>query len=198
MGVKIHESAEVSEKANIGDGTSVWNHSQVREDAVIGKDCNIGKNVYIDLGVIIGNRCKIQNNVSVYHGVTIEDDVFLGPSMVFTNDLYPRAFIWDDSKVAKTLVKKGASIGANATIICGERIIGRYALVAAGSVVTKDVPDYGLVLGNPAKLVGFVCKCAKRLEKQSVLDDEIIMRCSGCDETIKIPKKDYDRLSEKR
>jgi UDP-2-acetamido-3-amino-2,3-dideoxy-glucuronate N-acetyltransferase len=158
-----HETAEVHDKANVGENTKIWNHAQVREDAVIGKNCNFGKNVYIDFGVRIGDNVKIQNNVSVWHGVTIENDVFIGPSVVFTNDLRPRAFIWNPERVAKTTIKQGASIGANATIICGERTIGKYAMVGAGSVVTKDVPDYGLVIGNPARLVGYVCVCGQKL-----------------------------------
>ncbi len=162
--VKIHESAEVSEKAKIGEGTSIWHQAQVRENAVIGKDCNIGKGVYIDSGVKIGDACKIQNYVSVYHGVEIEDDVFVGPSATFTNDFRPRAFIWNEEKVGKTLVKKGASIGANSTIVCGVEI-GEYAMVGAGSVVTKDVPPFGLVYGNPAKLCGKVNKEGEVIER---------------------------------
>ena len=161
MSVYIHETAEVSELAQIGDGTKIWNLVQVREESVIGKNCILSKNVYIDKGVQIGNGVKIQNNVNVYHGVTIEDDVFLGPSMTFTNDLHPRAFN-NDWKVTDTLVKKGAAIGANATIVCGN-VIGRYAMVGAGSVVTKDVLDYALVAGNPAKQIGWVCKCGEKL-----------------------------------
>jgi UDP-2-acetamido-3-amino-2,3-dideoxy-glucuronate N-acetyltransferase len=199
MGVKIHTSAEVSEKAKIGENTAIWNHSQIREDSVIGENCNIGKNVYVDFDVKIGNNVKIQNNVSVYRGVIIEDDVFLGPSMVFTNDLYPRSFRWESGQIMKTLVKKGASIGANATIICGDRVIGRYAMVAAGSVVTKNIPDYGLVVGNPARLVGFVCKCGRKAEKVVVDEREVgideknvvMMKCNHCNETFEIPKQDY-------
>lgn len=161
MPVYVHETAEVSEEAFIGDGTKVWNHAQVRENASIGKHCIISKNVYVDAGVAIGNCVKIQNNVNLYHGVTVEDDVFLGPSMTFTNDLYPRAFN-DDWTVYETKVKKGASIGANATVVCGHTV-GKYAMVAAGSVVTKDVPDYALAAGNPARQIGWVCKCGSRL-----------------------------------
>ena len=159
----VHCSAEVSDRARIGVNTNIWNHAQIREDVVIGENCNIGKNVYIDYGVKIGSKVKIQNNVSIYHGVEIEDEVFIGPSAVFTNDLYPRATIWDDGRVDKTLVKKGASIGANSTIICGNTI-GENALVGAGSVVTKDVPPHALVYGNPAKIKGYVCYCGQKLE----------------------------------
>lgn len=147
----VHDTAEVSDKAKIGKNTKIWNQAQVRENAEIGENCIISKNVYIDEHVKIGNNCKIQNNVNVYHGVTIEDDVFCGPSMTFTNDLFPRAFN-NDWKITETLVKKGASIGANSTIVCGVTI-GEYAMVGAGSVVTKDVEPYTLVAGNPAKVI---------------------------------------------
>lgn len=162
----VHPSAEVSPKAQIGKGTKIWNNAQVREAAVIGEDCIIGKDVYIDTLVVIGNRVKVQNRVNVYHGVSVEDDVFLGPSMTFTNDLYPRAFN-QDWEVTRTTVSKGASIGANATIVCGITI-GEYAFVAAGSVVTKDVPSYTLVGGNPARVLGEVCKCGQPLNKHSI------------------------------
>ena len=162
----VHATAEVSENASIGDGTKIWNQAQVRNDAVIGDNCIISKNVYIDEHVCIGNGVKIQNNVNVYHGVTIEDDVFLGPSMTFTNDMYPRAFN-SDWKITETLVRKGASIGANATIRCGITV-GEYAMVGAGSVVTKDVPAYALVVGNPAKRIGWVCKCGTKLNENGI------------------------------
>lgn len=164
MGIFIHPTAEVSEKADIGDNTKIWNLAQVREDCQIGEHCIISKNVYIDTKVTIGNRVKVQNNVNVYHGVTIEDDVFLGPSMTFTNDLFPRSFN-TDWQITETLVKRGASIGANATIVCGNTI-GEYAMVGSGSVVCHDVPAHALVVGNPAKQAGWVCKCGHKLDEK--------------------------------
>lgn len=160
--VFIHSTAEVSEKAQIGKGCKIWNQAQIREGAVLGENCIVSKNVYIDENVLIGNRVKIQNNVNVYHGVTVEDDVFLGPSMTFTNDMYPRAFN-SDWKITETFIKQGASIGANATIRCGITI-GEYAVIGAGSVVVKDVMPHELVAGNPARRIGWVCKCGFKLD----------------------------------
>jgi UDP-2-acetamido-3-amino-2,3-dideoxy-glucuronate N-acetyltransferase len=157
----IHDSAEVHEDADIGHGSKIWINVQIRENAAIGSECIISKDVYIDESVTIGNRCKIQNSVSVYKGVSIADDVFVGPSACFTNDLVPRAFN-QDWKIAKTTVQEGASIGANATIICGVKI-GKYAMIGAGAVVTKDVPDFALVVGNPAKVIGKVYKNGRKV-----------------------------------
>lgn len=171
----IHPTAEVDSSSNIGRGTKIWNQAQIRNDAVIGEECIISKNVYIDEHVIIGNHVKIQNNVNVYHGVKIEDDVFLGPSMTFTNDMYPRAFN-DEWKITETLVKKGASIGANATIRCGVTI-GEYAMIGVGSVVTKDVPAYALMVGNPAVQIGEVCRCGFKLNENGI--------CTGCGQNFK-------------
>lgn len=167
--VYIHESAHVSDKAIIGKGTKIWINSQVREKAMIGTDCIISKDTYIDFEVSIGNRVKIQNGVSVFHGVTIEDDVFVGPNVTFTNDFYPRAFStnWE---VFKTTVREGASIGANATIVCGIEL-GKYCMVGSGSVVTRDVSPYVLVVGNPARQIGYVCKCGHKLQD---------MKCPSC------------------
>lgn len=160
--VFIHPTAEVSESASIGKGTKIWNLAQIRNDSVIGEDCIISKNVYVDEYVKLGDRVKVQNNVNIYHGVEIEDDVFLGPSMTFTNDMYPRAFN-RDWKIVNTKVKKGASIGANSTVVCGTTI-GEYAMVGAGSTVTKDVPSHALVVGNPARQIGWVCSCGFKLD----------------------------------
>lgn len=176
--VFIHGTANVSDGATIGAGTKVWINSQIREGAVIGESCIISKDTYIDAGVRIGSRVKIQNGVSVYHGVTIEDDVFVGPNAAFTNDRVPRAFN-ADWKVTETMVRRGASIGANATVVCGHEV-GEYAMVGAGSVVTKDVPSHGLVLGNPARLVGYVCDCGARLGDDGV--------CPSCGKKIIIEK----------
>jgi acetyltransferase-like isoleucine patch superfamily enzyme len=158
--VYIHLKASVSDNAYIGNGTKIWINVQIRENTYIGNNCTISKDVYIDHGVVIGNNCKIQNSVSIYNGVSIEDDVFVGPNVSFTNDRVPRAFN-ADWKITPTLVKIGASIGANATIICGVTI-GEYAMVAAGSVVTKNVPPFTLVMGNPARAIGKIDKMGNR------------------------------------
>ena len=159
--VYIHPSAHIEENVTIGKGTKIWVNVQVRKNAVIGENCNIGKDVYIDAGVKIGNGVKIQNGVSVYSGVSLADDVFIGPYACFTNDHVPRAFN-TDWKITETTVERGVSIGANATIICG-RTLGEYCMIGAGSVVTKDVLPYTLVVGNPARIIGEICKCGARL-----------------------------------
>lgn len=162
--IYIHSTANVSEQSKIGDGTKIWINSQIREKSEIGKNCIISKDTYIDTNVKIGNNCKIQNSVSIYHGVTIEDDVFVGPNACFTNDKVPRAFD-PDWKITSTLIKTGASIGANATIVCGI-VIGEYAMIAAGSVVTKNVEPYSLVMGNPAKHYSYIDKMGNKVEEQ--------------------------------
>ena len=171
-GLFIHPSADVSPEASIGENTKIWHDCQVREHAVIGQGCILGKGVYIDSRVRIGNNVKIQNGVSLYEGVTLEDGAFCGPHCVFTNDPRPRAVNPDghprrsrDWTITKTLVHTGASIGAGATVLCGV-VIGRWAMVGAGSVVTRDVPDHGLVYGNPARLLGFVCPCGETLVEE--------------------------------
>ncbi len=158
----VHPTAVVDEPVEIGEGTQIWHFSHIMSGAKIGKNCIIGQNVFIGLGVILGNNIKIQNNVSIYDSVVLEDDVFCGPSMVFTNVFNPRSFISRKKEFRKTLVKKGATIGANATIVCGNTI-GQYAFIGAGSVVTKDVPDYALVYGNPVKVKGWICQCAMEI-----------------------------------
>lgn len=158
----VHESSYVDAGCTVGAGTKIWHFSHVMKDCTIGQNCNIGQNVVISPGVTLGDGVKIQNNVSVYTGVICEDGVFLGPSCVFTNVINPRAFIERKSEYRKTTVKRGASIGANATIVCGHDI-GRFAFVGAGSVVTKDVPDYAMVYGSPARIRGYVCRCGEKL-----------------------------------
>lgn len=159
----IHESSYVDAGAKIDEGTKIWYFCHVLKGAKIGKGCNIGQNVMVDRDVVIGNRCKIQNNVSVYNGVTLEDEVFCGPSCVFTNVYNPRAFIERKHEFKQTLVKRGATIGANATIVCGVTI-GRYAMIGAGAVVKRDVPDYAMVAGVPARQLGWTCKCGTSLK----------------------------------
>ena len=168
-GVRVHPTAEVSSEAVIGADTSVWNQAQVRERAKIGARCVIGKNVYVDFDVVIGDDVKVQNNVSLFHGVTVEDGVFIGPHVCFTNDLIPRAINIDGStkgeadwSVSPILVRHGAALGANSTILPGVTI-GRWAMVGSGSVVTRDVGDYELVAGNPARRLGSACPCGQPL-----------------------------------
>lgn len=155
----VHPTAVIDEPADIGEGSQVWHFSHIMTGARIGKNCIIGQNVFIASGAILGDNIKIQNNVSVFKGVVLEDDVFCGPSMVFTNVFNPRSFISRKTEFRQTLVKRGATIGANATIVCGNTI-GEYAFIGAGSVVTKNIPDYALVYGNPGKVKGWVCQCA--------------------------------------
>ena len=157
-----HESAVIDVNCSIGRGTKIWHFSHIMSGAKIGKDCNIGQNVVISPEVVLGDRCKVQNNVSIYTGVICEDEVFLGPSMVFTNIINPRSAIIRKDQYAKTIVRKGASIGANATIVCGFEI-GEYAFIGAGAVVNHNIPDHALVVGNPAKQIGWACQCGERL-----------------------------------
>jgi len=158
----VHETAVVDEGCSIGDGVKIWHFSHIMPNCSIGEKCNIGQNVVVSPDVVLGKNVKVQNNVSIYTGVVCEDDVFLGPSMVFTNVINPRSAVNRRGEYAKTLVKLGASIGANATIICGNQI-GSYALIGAGAVVTKDVPNFALLVGNPAKQIGWVSEFGHRL-----------------------------------
>jgi acetyltransferase-like isoleucine patch superfamily enzyme len=192
--VFIHDLAVVDEGAKIGKGTRIWHFAHIRDSATIGKNCIIGKGVYVDANVIIGNNVKIQNGVSVYQGVTIEDDVFCGPHMTFTNDLYPRSFT-DTWEVSETLVKQGASIGAHSVIICGITL-GEYCMVGSGSVVTKNIPPNGLVMGNPARLVGFVCRCGHPLQEEIEQTDEYVkFQCSECEKQTSILKSNYKKIT---
>jgi len=174
----VHESSYVDEGAVIGAGTKIWHFCHIMPRARIGERCNIGQNVFVQADVVIGNNVKIQNNVSVYTGVILEDDVFLGPSMVFTNVVNPRSHVSRKDEYKTTLVRRGASIGANATVVCGVTL-GRYCFIGAGSVVTRDVPDYALVYGNPARLQGWMCQCGLRLNFSPDGDRETAV-CSVC------------------
>jgi UDP-2-acetamido-3-amino-2,3-dideoxy-glucuronate N-acetyltransferase len=161
-GYFVHQSSYVDEGCTIGDGTKIWHFCHVMTGATIGRGCNIGQNVVISPGVTIGNNVKIQNNVSVYTGVVLEDDVFCGPSMVFTNVVNPRSHVSRKDEYRQTIVGRGATLGANSTIVCGHSI-GRYAFVGAGAVVTRDVPDHALVIGNAARIAGWMCECGVKL-----------------------------------
>ena len=161
--VFIHETAVIDEPCTIGSGSKIWHFSHIMSDSVLGDNCNLGQNVVVSSKVILGNNVKVQNNVSIYTGVICEDDVFLGPSMVFTNIINPRSAVVRRDKYVSTLIKRGASIGANATVICGNTI-GDFALIGAGSVITRDIAPYALVVGNPAKQIGWVSEYGNRLE----------------------------------
>ncbi|MBF0502194.1 MAG: N-acetyltransferase [Candidatus Riflebacteria bacterium] len=174
-----HESAFVDENVTVGKGTKIWHFSHIMPQTEIGDNCVIGQNCSIGPAVKIGRQCKIQNNVSIYKGVELEDGVFCGPSMVFTNVNNPRAFIERKSEFRKTLVKKGASIGANCTIVCGHTV-GAYSFIGAGAVVTRNVPDYALMLGVPAKVSGWVCACGIILTREVFPVTEKIIVCPEC------------------
>ena len=173
-GHSAHPTAIIDPGAQIGDGTRIWHWVHICSGAKIGANCSLGQNVYVGNKVVIGNNVKIQNNVSVYDDVTLEDDVFCGPSMVFTNVINPRSHIPRKHDYRQTLVRRGATIGANATIVCG-RVIGEYAFIGAGAVITKDVPAYALMLGNPARQAGWMCQCGERLPTTG--DD---LSCAAC------------------
>jgi UDP-2-acetamido-3-amino-2,3-dideoxy-glucuronate N-acetyltransferase len=172
-----HESAYVDDGAQIGADTKVWHFSHIMTGSRIGRSCNIGQNVVISPDVTIGNNVKIQNNVSVYTGVILEDDVFCGPSMVFTNVINPRSHVSRKHEYQKTIVGRGATLGANSTIVCGHNV-GRFAFVGAGAVVTRDVPDYALVIGNPARIAGWVCQCGVKLSSGAIPPKQA--RCENC------------------
>lgn len=176
----VHETAQIDPPVDIGEQTSIWHFCHIMSGARIGTGCNIGQNVYVDRDVQIGNGCKIQNNVSVYKGVTLEEDVFCGPSMVFTNVINPRAFIERKSEFRQTRVRRGATLGANCTIVCGWNV-GEYAMVGAGAVVTGDVPAHGLIIGVPGRRVGWVCRCGVGLPEG--LGD---VSCPSCDARYRI------------
>lgn len=184
-----HESAVIDQPCEIGKGTKIWHFSHIMKDSVLGENCNIGQNVVVSPGVKLGNQVKVQNNVSIYTGVICEDDVFLGPSMVFTNITNPRSAIVRRDQYEKTLVKRGASIGANATIVCGNDI-GRYAFIGAGAVVTKEVPDYALLVGNPARQIGWMSEYGHRLD----FDQEGIATCPESNEKYQLKEGKVNKL----
>jgi UDP-2-acetamido-3-amino-2,3-dideoxy-glucuronate N-acetyltransferase len=175
--VFIHESSYVDDGCTIGEGSKIWHFSHVMSGARIGRRCNIGQNVVISPGVVIGDNVKIQNNVSVYTGVVLDDDVFCGPSMVFTNVVNPRSAISRKDEYRQTLVERGASLGANCTVVCGHRI-GRYAFVGAGTVITKDVPAYALIVGNPGRIAGWMCECGIKLASGAAPPTAAV--CAAC------------------
>ena len=189
MSYFAHETAIIDEGCTIGEGTKIWHFSHVMPNCTIGEKCNIGQNVVISPEVILGKNVKIQNNVSIYTGVICEDDVFLGPSMVFTNVINPRSAVNRKNEYAKTIVKKGASIGANATIVCGHDI-GEFAFIGAGAVVTKTVPAYALVVGNPARQLGWMSEFGQRLE----FDSEGIALCTESNENYKLENNKVTKL----
>ncbi len=184
----VHESSYVDSNTKIGKGTKIWHFSHIMENSTIGDNCNIGQNVVISPDVRIGNNVKIQNNVSVYTGVIVEDDVFLGPSCVFTNVINPRSFIVRRDEYKNTIIKRGASIGANATIVCGHTI-GSYAFVGAGSVVTHDVPNYALVVGNPARVKYYVCECSEKMHFKNNK-----YKCSKCHKEYELVDNEVRRV----
>jgi acetyltransferase-like isoleucine patch superfamily enzyme len=182
--IRIHKTADVSEHAQIGAGSSIWNYAQIRERACLGINCVIAKDVYVDFEVIIGNNVKIQNGSQIYHGATISDGVFIGPGVILTNDKRPRAVNRDGTQktsadwvVGRTYIAEGAALGAGSIILAGVKI-GAWAMVGAGALVTHDVPDFGLVVGSPARLIGYVCKCGARLaEKKTATGTHVCVDC---------------------
>lgn len=200
MDYSVHPTAEVSDKAKIGSGTRIWHQAQIREGASVGRECIIGKGTYIDFDVSIGNRCKLQNGVYVYHGAILEDGVFLGPGVMILNDKHPRAVTPEghlkldtDWNVSGCTIGRGAGIGGGAIILPGVSV-GQWAIVGSGAVVTRKVPDYGLVYGNPARLAGFVCACAQRLIFKAETDNSVVLVCGACHAEITIPLDTYCQL----
>ena len=186
-----HETAVIDEGCQIGEGTKIWHFSHIMPNCKIGENCNIGQNVVVSPDVVLGNNVKVQNNVSIYTGVICEDDVFLGPSMVFTNVINPRSAINRKEEYAKTIVKKGVSIGANATIVCGNNI-GEYAFIGAGAVVTKEVPPYALLVGNPAKQIGWISEYGHRLE----FNIDGLAECSESKEKYKLENNSVNKIND--
>jgi len=189
MSYFAHETAVIDPDCEIGEGTKIWHFSHIMSNSRLGLNCNLGQNVVISPEVVLGNNVKVQNNVSIYTGVTCEDDVFLGPSMVFTNVINPRSAVNRRGEYSKTTVRKGASIGANATIVCGNDI-GKFAFIGAGAVVTKEVPDYALVVGNPAKQIGWVSEYGHKLN----FDENYMAVCSESKQEYKIENNKVIRI----
>ena len=186
----VHETAVIDEGCEIGSGTKIWHFSHIMSDCKIGKNCNLGQNVVVSPNVVLGENVKVQNNVSIYSGVICEDDVFLGPSMVFTNIINPRSAVVRRGEYQNTLVKKGASIGANATIVCGNNI-GEYAFIGAGAVVTKEVLPYALVVGNPSKQIGWISEFGHRLE----FDEKGFATCIESGEKYQLKNNKVEKIS---
>jgi len=174
----VHESSYVDDGATIGRGTKIWHFCHIMAGARIGERCNIGQNVVVSPDVVIGDNAKIQNNVSLYTGVVLENDVFCGPSMVFTNVINPRSHVTRRHEFQQTLVRQGASLGANSTVVCGH-VIGRFAFVGAGAVVTRDIPDFALVVGNPGRVAGWICRCGVKLESGARVPAKATCRSCG-------------------
>tara|TARA_R110002111_G_scaffold234101_1_gene295142 strand:+ start:330 stop:905 length:576 start_codon:yes stop_codon:yes gene_type:complete len=191
MGYFAHETAVIDDGCTIGDGTKVWHFCHIMSNSVLGENCNVGQNCVISPQVILGNNVKVQNNVSIYTGVVCEDDVFLGPSMVFTNVMNPRSAIVRRDQYTKTVVRKGASIGANATIVCGNNL-GKYCFIGAGAVITKEVKDYALMVGNPAKQIGWMSEFGHRL----VFDENNRAVCSESKQEYKLEKNQVSKITE--
>lgn len=189
MGYFAHDTAVIDEGSTIGDGTKIWHFSHIMPGCVIGANCNIGQNVVVSPEVVLGDNVKVQNNVSIYSGVTCEDDVFLGPSMVFTNVINPRSAVNRRGQYAKTIVRKGASIGANATVVCGNEI-GEYAFIGAGAVVTKEVKPYALVVGNPARQTGWISTFGHKL----AFDEHGKAKCPESGEWYQLENENIKRL----
>lgn len=199
-GVTIHPTADVSDEAEVGPGTRIWHQVHIREGAVIGRECVLGKGTYVDLNVRIGDRCKLQNGVFVFHGFSLEEGVFLGPGVMLLNDKNPRAINLDGSlksdsdwTVSSGAIRRGASVGGGAVVLPGINV-GRFAMIGAGSVVTRDVVDHGIAFGNPARLKGFACACGQQLAVVERNPGGMLMRCPRCATELSIPLNDYAQL----